>query len=245
MTQTVSTHRNRAGELGSVTIERRFNGPWRFANGGYSAGRFAEAVGGSPARVVLRSPVPLQRRIDLVADGEGAAVAVVRRRVIAEVSALGDEVLDLPPVIPSRASAELAMHNHPFVGVRHALSGCFACSPSRPDGLGIVPGPVLGDRDILASVFRVPGTGSIASEFVWAALDCTSYPAQAMREVRLCLLGTIAVRQLRAIEGGEELVVVGWTKGSRARTYRTGSALVDERGAIAAVAESVWVAVRR
>ena len=56
-----------AGE--TVTIDRRYRGPLRSANGGYACGLLGSRVGAG-AEVTLRLPPPLERPLTIRRDGE-------------------------------------------------------------------------------------------------------------------------------------------------------------------------------
>lgn len=234
----------------SVVIPARWNGPRRYGNGGYSAGVFARDFGRS-ARVVLRRPVPVDRTLRIVAQGEESRV-FARRRLIAEVTEWRDATALTPPLRPTLDAAEDAAGRHPWTGVRHALSDCAICSPNRRDGLGVVPGVLADAPDVLAAPFHTDSRladplvpGIVSTEFVWAALDCPSFPAADLVAGRVRLLGTIAVNRLRDVYVGESLVVVSWTLGAGVRSVRTASALLGPDGELIANAENVWVAPRR
>ncbi len=234
----------------SVVIPSRWNGPRRYGNGGYSAGVFARDFGRS-ARVVLRRPVPVDRTLRIVAEGQESRV-FARRRLIAEVGEWRDATPLLPLVRPSLDAAEDAAARHPWTGVRHALSDCSICSPNRRDGLGVVPGVLADAPDMLAAPFHTDSRLAhplapdiVSAEFIWAALDCPSFPAADLVAGRVRLLGTIAVTRLRDVYVGESLVVVSWTLGAGVRSVRTASALLGPDGELVASAENVWVAPRR
>lgn len=160
----------------SVVIPARWNGPRRYGNGGYSAGVFARDFGRS-ARVVLRRPVPLERPLRIIAEGDESRV-FARRRLIAEVADWRDAPPILPPVRPSMDAAEDAAARHPWTGMRHALSDCAICSPNRRDGLGVVPGVLADAPEMLAAPFHTDfriadplAPAVVSPEFVWAALE--------------------------------------------------------------------------
>jgi hypothetical protein len=234
----------------SVVIPARWNGPRRFGNGGYSAGVFARDFGRS-ARVVLRRPVPVDRTLRIVPEGDESRV-YAGRRLIAEVAEWRAAAPLDPPVRPSLDDAEDAAARHPWTGVRHALSDCAICSPNRRDGLGVVPGVLAGAPELLAAPFHTDSRladplapGLVGAEFVWAALDCPSFPAADLVAGNVRLLGTIAVTRMRDVFVGESLVVVSWTLGSGVRSVRTASALLGPDGELIARAENIWVAPRR
>jgi acyl-CoA thioesterase FadM len=66
-----------------------------------------------------------------------------------------------------------------------------------------------------------------------------------MRSGRLCLLGSLEAHQLRPIDVGEELIVVGWTIGEGRRSVRTASAIIEQTGDVVASARAVWVAIEQ
>jgi hypothetical protein len=122
------------------------------------------------------------------------------------------------------------------------------CGPERADGLRVTPGPLEDDPDVLAAPFlptdRFAVDGRVRSAAVWGALDCPSYPAAEARSGRLGLLGTLEAHQIRPIDVGEELVVVGWTVRVGQRSSHTASAILDRDGAVIASGRAVWVALR-
>lgn len=233
-----------------LVIPRHWNGPRRHGNGGYSAGVFASGRGPA-ARVVLRRPVPLERELRIVDDGPTALV-LAGRRLVAEVTALPFTSVLFPPLRPTVDEADEAAARHPWTHVRHALSQCGVCSPHRRDGLGVTPGTLARDPSLVAAPFHTdwrlahPDRPDVVRpEFVWAALDCPSFPAADLVAGRVRLLGTTAVARHREVYVGESFAVVGWTLGAGDRSVRTASALVDADGAVVASAQNVWVAPRR
>lgn len=235
----------RSTQLASITIGRRFNGPVDSANGGYAAGSVARFVGG-PARVALRKPPPLDTALD-VQRADGTVRAMHAGEVIAEGRAVEPSVL-VPPARPTWTEAEAARAAHPWIGIENVFSHCFACAPGRADGLRVTPGPLATDPEITATTFSpdpsvADANGVLPTEIVWAALDCPSYPARALRGEVRCLLGTLAVTQQRALTAEERFVVVGWTVSVAGRKHHSAAALIDGDGEVAAQSEAIWIAV--
>ena len=229
----------------SIRLSGRENGPKGMSNGGFACGTFAGLVGGT-AKVTLLQKVPLET--DLTARiSQNQAEVLTGERLIAVAEEVEPFVLE-PPVRPTPAEAEAARNRHPLRGVRHPLSDCVVCGPERRDGLGVTPGPLESDPDVLAALFRPTSgyavNGLVRPAAVWGALDCSSYSAADYRARRFCLLGSLEGHQVRPIEVTESLVVVGWTRSAGTRSVQTASAMIDEDGAVVASARAVWVAVR-
>lgn len=231
----------------TLVIDSRLNGPRRSANGGFAAGTIASTVDADTVTVVLRRPVPLDASLDVLPNG-GDAVEIVRRgTVIAE--ARPGRLEDGPvPVAPSLHDAFLARAAHPLYGVRHPLSDCVVCGPERRDGMHVTPGPVPGRPELLATPWivaaNVSSHGIATYPAVWAALDCPSYPAAALDDGTLCLLGTMTARVDRRPRVGETLVVCSWTREQHGRRYETSAVIVDEHGDVVARGDSTWIAVK-
>lgn len=233
---------------GTVSIDPRLSGPRRAANGGFAAGTIARHVDADVVTVILRRPVPLGRELDVVTAGRGGIEVLRRRRVVAE--ARPGALHEGPaPSAPSFADALAARAAHPLVGFRHPLSDCVVCGPNRSDGMGVTPGPVPGRPEILAAPWVVGAENATAGlahfPAVWGAMDCTSYPAAALRIRELCLLGTMTAAVERRPHVGEQLVVYSWTREHHGRRYETSVRLVDGRGATVARADATWIALRR
>lgn len=235
-----------AGWIGSVAIERRLNGPQRYANGGFAAGSIARHIDADTVTVVLERPIPLARTLDLLEDGRGGAVVLRRRRRLA--TARPGALAETPiPDAPTYDEALAARARHPLAGVRHPLSDCVVCGPRRSDGMHVTPGPLAGDPHRLAAPWsvdpRFAHAGQADYSSVWGALDCTSYPAAALRARVLCLLGTMTARIERRPRVGEHLVVHSWTREQHGRRHETSIAMVAARGEVVARADATWIAL--
>lgn len=233
--------------IGSVLIDSRWNGPRRSANGGFAAGSIARLVDADSVTVVLKRPVPLHRALDVFDDGHGGVTVHARRRVIA--TARPGRLTDAPrPPAPSFEEAVAARSAHPLVGVRHLLSDCVVCGPARVDGMHVTPGPITERPGELAAPWNVGSRDAYGgfAEYaaIWAALDCTSYPASALEANVLCLLGTMTAQVERRPRVGEHLVVHSWTREQRGRRYETSVAIIDANREIVARADSTWIALK-
>ena len=220
----------------SIVIPRRFRGPERSANGGYTCGVLAELVDAPVVEVTLRAPPPLDVALGVERDGDGVRV-LHEGDVVAEAQ---PGVLDLEPrPAPDFAEAERLSDargddpDHPF-------PGCFVCGP-RGEGLRLRPAP-LGDGRVVAP-FRVEP--EFAEErFVWAALDCPGgWAVQPDGSRGISVLGRLTARIDSAPQPGDECVVVGWPlAGGEGRKRYAGTAVFRD-GTLLALGSAVWFAM--
>ncbi len=236
--------------MSELTIADRFCGPPDSANGGYVAGLLAAQVPGHAARVRLLRPPPLQRslllapsetpdtrgRIELIDPGSAD------RAVVAWVEPTS---LDLrtPAQVDYAAALEASRH---FPGhTAHPFPGCFVCGTQRArgDGLRIFAGPL---SDMRAAAPWIPdaalddGHGKVRAEFMWAALDCPGYFA-VERRGRVLLLGEIAARIDRQVHVEEACTILAWRISVVGRRHEVGTAILDDDGELAAVAQAWWI----
>src|SRR5215213_4283422 len=108
----------------SLTIPAGFNGPQSSGNGGYVAGALAGFVG-EPAEVSLRSPVPLDRELDVVRDADGSVRVLDGETLVCEGRGIDGLELEVPEPV-SVKEARRAM-----IGYRGMADGefshCFVC----------------------------------------------------------------------------------------------------------------------
>ncbi|MEZ5075018.1 MAG: hypothetical protein R2691_09345 [Solirubrobacterales bacterium] len=229
----------------TITIAARFNGPRESGNGGYSAGLLAAAVGG-PAVVSLRSPVPLDRPLDVVVAADGVTRALDGDVLVME--AQPAEALDLEPpravtVAEARAAEERyrGLDDGPF-------SRCFVCGRARDDAFGVFAGRLDGDG-LVATTWTPDGRaagddGMVAPEFVWSVLDCPTYFALYDDPATLSFLASLQVRIDANVRVGAEHVVVAWPIGRDGRKHLAGGAVLSADGATLAVGRALLIAAR-
>jgi hypothetical protein len=225
-----------------LRLGERFRGPPGSANGGYACGSIAELLGGG-VEVTLRRPPPLGRSLRL-RRRDGGAVVHDGDELVAEARP-ATVALGVPGVV-SPAQAERAASGYPlFRG--HPFPTCFTCGPERAagDGLRIFPGPVPGGGDLWAAPWTPDPSvadldGLVAPEVVWAALDCPG--GLAVMGDAVVVLGRMAARVLARPRAGTPYCLVAWPDGAPdGRKRPAGSALLDGRGGVLAVARTVWV----
>ena len=216
----------------AIVIERRFRGPDRSGNGGYSAGLFASAHGGDVVEVTLRLPPPLDTPLELV---DGAIRA--GNDVVAELreTDLGVSAPDAVAFGDAEAAAAPDLDS-PF-------PECFVCGHARgDDALHIHAGPVAG-----RTVFAAPWTvrdDTVGPEFVWAALDCPGAYATGVLGRGTVVLGQFAARVDRVPRAGERCVVVARHLGSDGRKHGALTALFTDAGELLGLARALWIEPR-
>lgn len=228
----------------SIEIARRFRGPERSGNGGYSCGRIAELVEAPTVEVTLRLPPPIDT--PLAVERDGAEVRILDGdRLVAEARP-ADLDLELAEPVSYADAARLAAArpdepDHPF-------PGCFTCGPGRVEGdaLRLRTAP-LGDGRVVAPwrpVEQLAGDpGPLPPELVWAALDCPgAFAVDPGFERGVSVLGRLTGFVAETPSAGDECVVVAWPLGAEGRRQFAGTALY--RGAQPlAYAKAVWVLV--
>ncbi len=229
----------------SFVISSRFCGPPKSGNGGYVCGRVAALIAGT-ASVRLKAPPPLETELRLE-KAEGSIRLLHGSSVIAEGQAATLDVT--PPCAPSFAEAEEAARS--CVGfTRHAFPRCFVCGPRRAagDGLRIFPG-LLQSRSLVAAPW-VPDesltnrSSAVGSEFLWAALDCTSaFAVLPIPEGKAIVLGELCARIDGDLMPNEECVVIGWPLQIDGRKRFAGSAVFSGSGRTVAVGRATWIEV--
>jgi hypothetical protein len=237
----------------TISIEERFRGPPRSANGGYACGRIAAFIDGI-AQVSLWRPPPLDKPMDVVKTKKGVEVYDDDKLIASGSSSDVNAAADVR--LPSFTDA-LAATSRTFPAERHTLPSCFVCGPlrDRDDGLHIHPGPVDEDDADWERMLAAPWIpaadladkrGIVLPEFVWAALDCpTAYAAGTSDGLAAMLLGRQTVRIERRPAMGERCIVASWATGIDGRKHYADSMLIGEKGEPIAFCNAVWIEVSR
>ena len=149
---------NRTQTLGTLRIDRRFNGPPDSGNGGYVCGEMAKALDttspgslASGVRVRLRQPPPLDQQLEISATEEGCGLfegdTLIAQACPEPLSLETPESI----AVDVAARAALGFRGHQ----EHVFPGCFVCGPERAvgDGLRVFPGPVTNGETSMKDVF--------------------------------------------------------------------------------------------
>jgi hypothetical protein len=230
----------------SLSIPARFNGPLDSGNGGYCSGVVASFVDG-PAEVSLRSPVPLETPLEVVAGESGSVRVLDGETLVAEARPAAALDLEVPaPVALDGARAAMKRYRGLDTG---PFRCCFVCGRAREDAFGVFAGKVEG-RDLVASAWTPPesaadGQGHVRPELVWAVLDCPTYFAAYLDDdLGLSFLVRFAARIDAPVIAGREHVAIAWPIESEGRKRRAGSAVMTPEGKVLAVADALLVEPR-
>ena len=233
--------------MSGFRVDARFSGPPGMANGGYAAGLLARHVTGG-ARVRLEAPIPLDTELAIGPADDGGVELRRDGHVIARARGAALD-LDVPTPPSSAEAAESSLRS--VAHADHFYPHCFVCGTARDasDGLRIFAGPTTADGAVVAATWQPgpgldAGDGHVATEFLWAALDCPGYFA-AQHDNRPMLLGQMTARIDRPVAVGEATVVIGWrTAEASGRKHEVGTALFDASGALCGVAHGIWIEPR-
>lgn len=232
---------------GPLVIPARFNGPRESGNGGYASGALAQHFDGA-AEVSLRSPVPLEKPLEIVEDGEEGVRAVDGDTLVAEGHAAPGFDLEVPvPVSVEEARLASAGYRGEVDG---EFSHCFVCGKAREDGFDVFAGEVEG-RGIVATPWIPPpwaadADGEVRPELVWGVLDCPTYFATYIdaEELPLAFLARLTGRIDAPVRAGAEHVVTAWPIEVDGRKRYAGSAVLAADGEILARAQALLIEPR-
>lgn len=230
----------------SLTVPATFNGPQRSGNGGYAAGALAAFIG-EPAEVSLRSPVPLDTELQVVAEADGSVRMLDGETLVCEGRAVSELGIEVPePVSVDEARAATGRYRGLSDG---EFCRCFVCGRARDDSFGVFAGEVDG-RGLVASTWTPPAwaegeDGRVRSELIWAVLDCPTYFASHMEgELSAAMLARMTAEVVAPVATGAEHVVIGWPIEIDGRKHHAGSAVFSAGGELLAAARALMIEPR-
>ena len=227
------------------TVDARFDGIPGFTLGGWLAGQVASVLGDG-AEVRLLRPFRSGSALTVERTGDGAR-ALGEGEVVADGRPWSGTV-DTPRA-PSLEEAVRAsdgysgLHEHPF-------PSCYCCGPRRAegDGLRIFPGPL--PEGILAAPWtprpaHCDAEGRATLETLWGASDCPALwalmHAEPAETGRCVVTGTMRLRRLAPVVGGEPHVIAAWKVGESGRRLEAAVAFFAADGSLCAVGMQVAV----
>lgn len=239
---------NKAYVLSTFTIGRQFCGPPNSGNGGYVCGVLAKGLDG-PVTAMLRAPPPLDVELGLERRDDAMVLLSADGATVIGQGGPATQALPEPPTVPTLEAARAAMAG--YIGHTQRVHPiCFTCGNEREDGDGlrVFPGQLAGaDHGVVACTWTPHAAfgesdGTVASEVVWAALDCPGFFSWVEKEGRHgALLGTMTGEVITAPKVGQEYAVLAWPIAREGRKETSGVALFDADGQMLARGYQVWI----
>jgi hypothetical protein len=248
--------------LGTLKIDRRFNGPPESGNGGYVCGEIAKAWNVAQAgdlesgvRVRLQQPPALETRLEITATEDGCGL--FRGETLIARAWPESLELEVPEAVDFSVATQAA---RAFRGhEEHAFPSCFVCGPERSegDGLRIFTGSLPPNGSSMDGVSAAPwrpdaslGGGLSGDDpkivdpaFVWAALDCPGAFSFPQPEGAVILLGEMCAALPGAVKVDEPCTLLAWKITESGRKHTTGTALYDSTGACLSLARAMWIEI--
>ncbi|HEX2234471.1 MAG TPA: hypothetical protein VHG69_14030 [Thermoleophilaceae bacterium] len=232
----------------TIVIAERFNGPPGTANGGYTCGLVAKALGEGPAEVSLRSPPPLGRPLAVETSRDGVELRD-GDTLVAE-GRLAELELEPPEAVALEVAEDASRAGFARWSAGHPFRTCVVCGPDRDpgDGFGIFPGELPGGGRF-AAVWRpdpsLAENGTLPEECVWAALDCpTSAPVVNFGDGPACVLARLTARIEGAVEPERPYVAVSWPLEVDGRKRHSAAALFSADRDLVARSRALWIELR-
>jgi hypothetical protein len=237
----------------TVIIDRRFNGPRLSGNGGYVGGllaaRYTRAFGGDgTVEITLRAPIPIDRPLQVVREGEGL---MLRDGDALVCEARSGSVAHLEPP-PAPTDWQDVMHRGEIGGSPEDsdFTWCIVCGRKRVVGDGLRVFGTSGPPGYSLSCYlphpnHADGHGRIKPEFVWGTLDCPGpFAVQQIDHMRPAVPGRMTARVIEPPKVGERCAVVGWKIGEDGRKLYSGTALYTEAGRLCAIGACTWILLK-
>ena len=238
----------------TIIIAPEFNGPRLSGNGGYVAGVLAGAFNRQFGRddaveITLRAPVPLDRAMQVVREGDGLLLRDDETLVCEARAGSVDHLVAPPP--PDDWNEVMRRGEQGGSPEDTDFHWCVVCGRGRAvgDGLRVLgsAGPHKG-RSLSCYVphaNHADASGRIRPEFVWGALDCPgAFAVQDPDDFRVALTGRMTAKVIEPPRVGERCAVVGWSLGAEGRKLYSGTALYTESGRLCAIGTCTWILLK-
>ncbi len=235
-----------------IVFDRRFQGPFPMAHGGYLSGTMAMYLESDTVEVTMRSPTPIGKPLILDADTVDCVYLYDKDKLLNEARP-AELNLDLPEPI--------TIHDAKKASLRHVTEmpypDCFGCGSARSenDGLHLRAGPVEG-RDLVA-IDWVPLPASVGAEegrevpepIIWASMECpvirTMEYGRLLKSGELVLLGTMTAKILDRPRVGLPYFIMAWSAGREGRKITLSGTLHDEAGGVLVMSRLVFIILKK
>jgi hypothetical protein len=240
----------------SIVIDEQFRGPPFSGNGGYVAGRLARLLGaGESVEVTLRSPIPMDRELDIEYRGPDSVVVTDGETLVAEATKSPLELdVPAPPSWEETLAAKqdsfsfVNWHNPMQTDVRGVHPICFCCGADHESGLDVFAAPVQEGAQV-AAIWKTKKEwaedgNQLPDEFLWAALDCPGQFAYMAGGVFTGMLGRLTGKVHQSAQAGDEYLVTGWRINVEGKKHAAGTAIFTRNGELIASARALWIGQR-
>ncbi|TGJ98365.1 hypothetical protein EHQ53_01165 [Leptospira langatensis] len=244
-------------KVDNMILSRRFCGPPKTGNGGFTAGILVEAVGTNAAEIRLLNPTPVETSILMESEkGERGTLYDDSKKALATLRSIENE--DFPeyalPVIPDLEDAKKISAFYPGF-TTHPFPTCFVCGPKREvhDGMRIFVGPApeqIGFENLMLGHWLPDNTvsshdGFVRDAAIWGALDCPGGFAAVLGEPQLIVLSKIRGKILERPKIEENYTVASWRLQKMSRAFKVMTAIFQsDSKRLVAIAEALWLAPR-
>ena len=239
-----------------VIVKNQFRGPPQSGNGGYVGGLFSKCIdtsGNGNVEVTLRSPIPLDTKLQVNQLDDGSATITKGETLIAQIKSI-DWEMDIPAPPEWSEVEAVAKQSLAFTpNINDLLEGrtgfhpiCFCCGVEHDSGLQVCVAPI-GDQ--VAAIWKTKeewglSDGLIPAEYLWTAMDCPGQFAYMDKGIRTGMLGRITAEVFERPKAGDELLVTAWTIQIEGKKHFAGAAIFDQQGNLFSKAKTVWIGRR-
>ena len=239
----------------SVVIPQWAQGRPDMGQGGYSAGRFRQAIG-QPVAVNFRAPIPIDTEMSVTQTNGGWELRCRstdgQEQLIMDAVPTADVVSEFATTsVVTPDEAERARANFSATPEDHAAWRCFSCG-LHEDSMNMHPGVLEGAEARMASDWTPPewtvgDDGFVDLAVVWTVLDCAQGFHVGRTPVRRdAVTARYTTDLVSPVEAGRRYAVVAFDgNGSgrwEGRKRVAGANLFDDQGALVASSDSLWIA---
>ncbi len=249
--------------MASITVPVWAQGRSGMGQGGWSASRFALAIG-KPVVISFRSPIPIDTPMEVRETAAGWSLTAVdgpggSPRLVMEAERRAADhfaSVETPAVaIAEAADARSRFPEHPSSTDKptsHTAPGCFSCGFGERT-MRVWPGELGDGSGRVASDFTPPAwvadaDGVVDPSAIWTALDCAcGFYVGHQPTRRSALTGRYTVELLAPLLAEETYSIVGFTGPHvpewERRKRGACSAIFDRSGQLMARSDSLWIAL--
>jgi len=232
----------------AIRVERWFQGPTGSGQGGWTAQRFAVAIG-EPVTVSIRRPIPLETDMHVLVVGDAwHLVDPAEPDAPVLIASPWDGVYpDTDPVsvaAAADASTRFPLHDD------HPVPVCFSCGHEQ-DSMQVHSGELPDGRwatDWTVPDWAVDDQDHVDEGALWAAIDCAQawYAGNAGGRKHSVTV-QLAVEVLEPLEPGATYALVAWNgafpQDWDGRKRGAGGAVFADDGTCVARSSSFWIAI--